>query len=397
MARWRDNGDDEEANERFAKVQKIRKRSVKKTHAGNLQENFELKEKKWEVGGKDGAFAARVVEVHKRYAFVSREPEIGEVDTKDVWLAEVARKFLVAVKAERNFVAVGDRVLCTPDRDQVIEKKTDLPKCVIQNLAPRHAKIARLDPHNAGLEHVLAANMDQLMIVASYLNPTIKWGLIDRYLVLAESENIESIIVLNKDDLLDEPGNEELKVESAAMVEIYRKLGYPVYSVQANKKGAAKNPLFQEILGRLTGKVTLLSGHSGVGKSSIVNLYKPEIIQAVEPDEDIFYKGRHTTSYASFIKLGKGGGFCIDTPGIRSFTFEEKGPIELSHCFVEFRPLLGKCKFRECSHLDEPGCVVRDAVEAGEISRWRYKSYLGILHGATGREGRIRDLPLDPE
>jgi ribosome biogenesis GTPase len=393
MARWRDKGDD---NERFEKVGKIRKRSLKKTHAANLQENFEKKEKKWVLGGDDGAFAARVVEVHKRYAFVSTEPELGEVDTRDVWLAEVARKFLVAEKAERNFVAVGDRVLCTPDRDQVIEKKTDLPKCVIQNLAPRHAKIARLDPHNPGLEHVLATNMDQLMIVASYLSPTIKWGLVDRYLVLAEHEGIDSIIVLNKEDLLEEPGNEEFKADAEEKIAIYRKLGYPVYSVQANRAGAAKDPLIKEIGERLAGKVTLLSGHSGVGKSSLVNLYKPEIVQAVEPDEDIFYKGRHTTSFASFIKL-KNGGFVIDTPGIRSFTFEEKGPIELSHCFVEFRPMLGRCKFRECRHIDEPECLIRAAVEAGEISKWRYKSYLGILLGATGREGRIRDLPLDIE
>jgi ribosome biogenesis GTPase len=125
-----------------------------------------------------------------------------------------------------------------------------------------------------------------------------------------------------------------------------------------------------------------------------VNLFIPEIVQAVEEDDNIFYKGRHTTSFASFIKLGTGG-YVIDTPGIRSFTFEEKGPIELSHCFVEFRPLLGKCKFRECRHMDEPECVIRAAVEAGQLSRWRYKSYLGILLGATGREGRIRDLPIE--
>ncbi len=379
------------------RVGKIRKRSQKKTRASNLHEKFEMKEEKWPLGGETGGFAARVVEVHKRYAFVSTEPELGKVDTRDVWLAEVARKFLVAQRVERNFVAVGDRVLCTPDREQTIEKKTDLPKCVIQNIAPRHAKIARLDPHTPGLEHVLAANMDQVMVVASYQNPTVKWGLIDRYLVLAEAENVPAIVVLNKRDLLDEKGNEEFAAESRATADIYRGLGYEVFSLQANAKGAAKDLEIIRLGEMLAGKITLLSGHSGVGKSSLVNLYKPEIIQAVEPDEDIFYKGRHTTSFASFIKLGKTGGFVIDTPGIRSFTFEEKSAIELSHCFVEFRPLLGKCKFRECAHQEEPGCVVREAVEAGTISRWRYRSYLGILLGATGREGRIRDLPLDPE
>ena len=178
------------------------------------------------------------------------------------------------------------------------------------------------------------------------------------------------------------------------MVELYRSIGYQVLTMQANAPGAKKSAAVQKLGEILKGKITLLSGHSGVGKSSLVNLFRPEIEQAVEEDDNIFYKGRHTTSFASFIKLGSGG-YVIDTPGIRSFTFEEKGPIELSHCFVEFRPFLGQCKYRECRHIDEPDCAIRAAVEAGALTRWRYKSYLGILLGATGREGRIRDLPLD--
>jgi len=389
MARWRHKDIDG-----LERIGKIRKKSRKKTHAGDLHENFELKPSQWQLGGDNGAFAARVVEVHKRYAFVSTEAEAGKVDTRDVWLAEVARKFLVAERAERNFVAVGDRVLCTPDREQTVQAKLDLPKCVIQNLAPRTAKIARLDPHTPSRAHVLATNMDQLLVVASYQSPRVKWGLIDRYLVLAESEGIDAIIVLNKADLLETQSKEEFVADCKQMVEIYRGLGYEVLSVQANAKFAEQEPEFLRLGRLLKGKITLLSGHSGVGKSSVVNLYRPEIVQAVEEDDDIFYKGRHTTSFASFIKLGKGG-YVIDTPGIRSFTFEEKGAIELSHCFVEFRPLLGQCKYRECRHLDEPECLIRKKVEEGLISKWRYQSYLGILLGATGREGRIRDLPLE--
>lgn len=388
LARW-----DRRDTDRLEKTVKIRKKSRKQTHAADLSEAFELKESKWRLGGKDGAFRARVVEVHKRYCFVSTEPEIGTVDTRDVWLAEVARKFLVAERKERNFVAVGDRVLCTPDVASEVETASDLPKCVVQNLAPRTAEIKRLDPHSPGLAHVLAANMDQVLIVASYLSPPIKWGLIDRYLVLAEAEGIGAAIVLNKKDLLVE-AKPEFRADVAQKEEIYRALGYPVLSVSANAKGAGKSPEISQLKDLLKGRITLLSGHSGVGKSSLVNLYKPEIEQDVEPDADIFYKGRHTTSFASFIKLGVGG-YVIDTPGIRSFTFEEKGAIELSHCFVEFRPYLGQCHYRECRHLDEPECAIRERVKHGEISQWRYKSYLGILLGATGREGRIRDLPID--
>jgi ribosome biogenesis GTPase len=138
------------------------------------------------------------------------------------------------------------------------------------------------------------------------------------------------------------------------------------------------------------GKINMLSGHSGVGKSSIVNLLRPEIEQDVETD-GIFYKGRHTTSYASLIKLA-GGGYVVDTPGIRSFAIEERTSVELSWCFVEMRDLIGHCKYRECRHVDEPECVVIEAVKKGEIVEWRYLSYLAILTGATGREGRLRDI-----
>jgi ribosome biogenesis GTPase len=391
MGKWRPGDDDRH----LEKVSKIRKKSRKQTHVARDAGKFELPERKWRLGGEAGAFAARVVEVHKRYAFVSVEAEPGKVDTRDVWLAEVARRFLVGERLERNFIAVGDRVLCIPDREQVVETESDLPKCVIQNLAPRSATIARLDPHSPGITHVLAANMDQVLIVASYLSPTVKWGLIDRYLVLAESEGIGAIIALTKRDLLDGDSRPEFVVDCEEKLAIYRNLGYEVLSLQPNDPDAGADPGVKTLGRLLKGKTTLLSGHSGVGKSSLINLFDPEIEQLVEEDDDIFYKGRHTTSFASFLKLRKGGGYVIDTPGIRSFTFAEKGAIELSHCFVEFRPFLGQCKYRECRHLDEPECVIRTEVEEGRISRWRYKSYLGILLGATGREGRIRDLPLD--
>ncbi len=376
-----------------AKYVKMKRRGKRggPTRVKDAQDDFEQAEAGWVVGGESEAFAARVVEVHKRYAFVSPEKVVGTVDTRDVWLATIARRLLMDKRAERNFVAVGDRVLCVPGKGKVADASVDLPQCVMQHISPRQTRLARLDPHKADLLHVLAANMDQLMIVASYLSPTVKWGLIDRYLVLAESEGINSIIVLNKRDLL--ATDPKLAAEAEEMRAIYRGLGYVVLDVQANAPDAKTDPAFVELRGLLEGKVTLLSGHSGVGKSSVINLFKPELVQTVEPNSDINYKGRHTTSFASFIKLGTGG-FAIDTPGIRSFTFDEKSSIELSHCFVEMRPFLGKCQFRECRHMDEPSCVIRDQVEAGTISRWRYKSYLGILLGATGREGRIRDLPL---
>ncbi|MEY4630288.1 MAG: hypothetical protein RIQ81_408 [Pseudomonadota bacterium] len=414
--------DDDENSDSFEKFSKIRKREKKKSRASDLGESFEKEESTWkaQVEGEGGFFAARVVEVHKRYAFVSAEPVRGEVNTSDVWLATIAKRFLTARREQRNFVCVGDRVLCRPAREDELASTSELPQCLIESMAPRQTRLARRDPSTPEREHVLCSNLDQLAIVASFRMPLVKWGLIDRYLVLAESEGISPIIVLNKRDMLDAGAEEIQKGEQAEIdrelgddtghgrlrglaafrqkceerMALYRDLGYQVFTLQANAKGAGKDPQVKDLRQALKGKVTAFSGHSGVGKSSIVNLFKPELIQAVEPDEDIFYKGRHTTSYASFIKLGTGG-FVIDTPGVRSFLIREDSPIHLTHCFVEMRPFLGKCGFRECRHVDEPGCLVLAAVESGKISRWRYKSYLGLLLGTTGRQGRTRDLEVE--
>lgn len=386
---WRQFEQDEE---RFERVSRMKPRERKSSKAARLDEEFELIESMWPEKIPDG-FAARVVEVHKRYAFVSPEPDEGHIKTRDVWLATIARKFLQAKRQQRNFIVVGDRVLCAPTTEDHAGVVTELPQCVIQHLAPRKSLIKRLDPQRKDMEHVLASNVDQLLIVASYVGPTVKWGLIDRYLVLAEMQAIRPIIVLNKKDLLKE---EKLEFQSdcAENIEVYRRLGYRVYSVQANASNAKKNIEIQELKMDLKGHISMLSGHSGVGKSSLVNLFDPELVQAVEKNEDIFYKGRHTTSYASFIKLGTGG-YVIDTPGIRSFVLQEISHRDLAQGFVEFRDYLGRCRYQGCRHLDEPECAVGKAVEDGLISARRYESYRGILQGTTGREGRVRDLDFE--
>lgn len=383
---WRQFENDDE---RFDRVTRMKPRDKKSSKSSKLDEEFEVAESKW--GEKtDSGFAARVVEVHKRYAFVSPETREGDVKTRDVWLATIARKFMQAKRQQRNFIVVGDRVLCTQTSEDHAGVVTDLPQCVIQHLSPRRSLIKRIDPHRSDMEHVLASNVDQLLIVASYLSPAVKWGLIDRYLVLAELQGIKPIIVLNKKDLL---ANEKQQFidDCAANVGVYRSLGYKVYSVQANAPLAKKNIEVQELKMDLKGKISMLSGHSGVGKSSLVNLFEPELVQAVEKNDDIFYKGRHTTSYASFIKLGTGG-YVIDTPGIRSFVLQEVSHRELAEGFIDFKPFLGGCKYQGCRHIDEPDCAVKRATENGLISGRRYESYRGILQGTTGREGRTRDI-----
>ncbi len=348
-------------------------------------EEFTKAESEWKDLLKDpDYFSARIVEVQKKYSFVAVEPEIGNIETSDVWLGTLARKFMQAVREERNFVVVGDRVLCKKGTSTTLSASSEepLPQCSIEFRAPRSAKISRLDPMLAEREHVLAANMTQMVVVASFLAPKLKWGLIDRFLVLAEEQEIKACIILNKKDLLDKSPNEDYRNECHEMIALYRSLGYRVLVTQADSGHAD-----EELIRVFQNEVSLVAGHSGVGKSSLINLLKPELIQDVE-DQEVLTKGRHTTTYASFLKLGTGG-FVIDTPGVRSFMIKDYDPINLSWCFVDLRNFISRCKFRECRHLDEPGCAVQEAVKNGEISQWRYKSYIAILTGASGREGRV--------
>ena len=387
MARWKYNQNKDDDHVKYDKIRRGKDKRKKSKDAGN--DKFLLDESKWEK--ENGWFKARVVEVQKRYAFVSPENDAGEVDTKDVWLGTVARKYLQSKRMERNTIAVGDVVLCRPTDDREADIDTDIPCCVIMKLKPRRSEISRRDPGSQERQHVLAANVDQLLVLASYQSPAVKWGLIDRYLVLAEEQGIEPIIILNKKDLLRKE-SQEFRKECEDEAKTYRDLGYKVFSLSVLEDPESEE--IKAIESLMQGKITILSGHSGVGKSSLINLYRPEIVQEVEPDSDIFYKGRHTTTYASFITLDTGG-YVIDTPGIRSFLLGERNSIDLSFAFREFRPLIGQCKFRECRHIDEPDCAVMTALQKGEITNRRYRSYKGLLLGDTGREGRTRDDELE--
>ena len=384
MSKWKYRGEDDA--DHLAKVDKIRRSKDKLKKHKRDENQFELPIDLWP--SVEGCFTARVVEVHKRYAFISPEPEPNAIDTRDVWLGTVARRHLQSRRGERNNIVVGDVVLCRKNDDRDVQITTDLPCCVIEHMMPRRSRIARKDPMVMEREHVLASNVDMLLVVGSYANPGVKWGLIDRYLVLAAEQEIPAIIVINKEDLLGRESGEFRKTCDQE-IEYFRGLGYKVFSLQVENQ-TFETPLIRELHDLMDHKTTILSGHSGVGKSSLVNLFKPEITQVVEENSDIRYKGRHTTSYASMIKLGRGG-YVIDTPGIRSFVLRERGPIELSYGFVEFRALMNQCKFRECRHIDEPECAVLEAVKKGTISERRHNSYKGILLGISGREGRTRD------
>ncbi|MBC61282.1 MAG: ribosome small subunit-dependent GTPase A [Zetaproteobacteria bacterium] len=371
--------------DKFSKKEKIYKQAKKKDQGSKTDQTFILTSKQWEEKILSGLFPARVVEVQKKYIFVAPENLSGKIKTKDVRIATVAKKHTQIYRKERNFVVVGDRVLC---QSAVINENigSDLPQCSLEYRLSRENKLSRIDPLLASREHVLASNVDQLVIVASYLHPRVKWGLIDRYLIVAEHENIKPIIILNKKDLLDGLEKESFVKDCINMESLYTKLGYEVHSFQADKRKISKEEKLK-LKSIFSKKISMLSGHSGVGKSSIVNLLGPEIIQDVETDA-ILTKGRHTTTFASFLKL-KIGGYVIDTPGIRSFKVETNDPFSLSWGFVEMRPYIEKCKYRTCRHERGDECKVVEALDQGLISERRYQSYLGLLLGTSGREGRM--------
>jgi len=404
MARdWRKYLDESDSHrrDRLVKIEKIKKqkRSLRgrttddwlvdgdlKSHI-ETEAEFETRLSQLLAGGQR---RGRVIEVHKRNVFVAEEDDQGKPRTELLWLCSVAKRHFQRAHKERNFVVVGDRILFEPDAEQALDAEgqpvdSDLPRGVIQHAWTRHSRIARRDPLNPEWDHVMLANIDLLVIVASVFHPEVRWGLIDRFLVQAELESLPAVIVLNKVDLLNNPklATEEFLERYKKRVSIYRQIGYDVFEICAlhpRKTMQEVKRLREFFKGRLIG----FAGHSGVGKSSLLNLMKPEFEQIVDDNPEIFYKGRHTTTYNSLLQLGIGA-YAIDTPGVRSFSVDGFDSITLSQCFPEFRGL--KCHYRECTHDHEPKCGVKEALADGRISQERYRSFMGLLKGVSFREG----------
>ena len=261
-----------------------------------------------------------------------------------------------------NPIAVGDKV--------IIEMENEGEDTVtITGIEKRKNYITRQSPANKNQHHIIASNLDQTLLFATLKDPKTSQGFIDRFLVSSESFHIPAIIVFNKSDLYkkkEEDRFEELK-------KIYEAIGYTVKKISVEK-----NEGVDEVKDMLKDKVTLISGHSGVGKSSFLNKIFPEIKIKTQDVSGWSGKGLHTTTFAEMYDLPFGGSI-IDTPGIRELGLVDISKQELSHFYPEMRALINECQFNNCMHINEPNCAVKAAVNANTISPERYISYLNIL------------------
>jgi ribosome biogenesis GTPase len=261
----------------------------------------------------------------------------------------------------KNLIAVGDFVRFSPQG-------------AILMIEERRSVLSRADNLSQRKEQLIAVNIDQVLITTSLVAPSLKPSLIDRYIIAAEKGNMRPIIVVNKIDLLE--NSDEEKDLFASFLAVYRQLNIPIFPV-STKTGEG----IPELKEAMQGKTSVFSGQSGVGKSSLINaifgtkLLTGEIVEKTS-------KGSHTTTTTQLIPI-EGGGFCIDTPGIKSFGVWDLDAAELQSYFSEIQAASRDCRFPNCVHLQEPGCAVKEAVEKGEISPLRFDSYCALMTSLT--------------
>jgi ribosome biogenesis GTPase len=267
---------------------------------------------------------------------------------------------------ETNPVAVGDRVIL--DLEHEIASITEI--------LPRKNHILRQSVKKTGHAHVLAANVTQALLVVTFSYPRTSLGFIDRFLVSAEAFRIPQVIVFNKRDLLDD--KELMSLES--LTASYSSIGVTCFSTSALTDD------MREVRNALQNNTTLVAGHSGVGKSTLLNKISPHIKQSVGDVSDFSEKGTHTTTFAEMFQLERNT-FVIDTPGVKEWGLVDMNKQEISDYFPEMRDVRLQCKFQsKCIHINEPKCAVLDAVERGEIEITRYESYLSMISGEDNRK-----------
>lgn len=286
----------------------------------------------------------------------------AKTENGKLYNARIKGVFKIDEISSTNPIAVGDEV--EMEVEDVAEESA-----MIDHIYDRKNYVARVSPHNKRQHHIIASNLDQSILFATLKEPKTSQGFIDRFLISCEAYHIPAIIVFNKADIYRKKELEQF----ALLKEIYQRAGYTVIlsSVQTGE-GVA------QIKALLKSKTSLLSGHSGVGKSTFINTVFPQLNLRTQEVSGWSGKGLHTTTFAEMFDL-EGGGQIIDTPGVREFGLVDISKQELSHYFPEMKVLINECQFNNCMHINEPGCAVKNAVNAGTVSVDRYASYLTIL------------------
>jgi len=290
-------------------------------------------------------------------------------ETGKFWNARMKGVMKLDDITSTNPVAVGDIV--------EIESQADTDNsAMIDTIFDRRNHINRQSPRHKHQHHIVASNLDQSMLVATLKEPKTSQGFIDRFLVASEMYHVRPFIVFNKSDLYK--AKEMTKYEEWKAM--YEQVGYNVFLISAEKKEG-----IEPVMELLKDKTTLISGHSGVGKSSFLNVVFPDIKLKTQDVSGWSGKGQHTTTFAEMYDMPIGGRI-IDTPGMREFGLVDIEKQEVSHYFPEMRDRLNGCQFNNCLHFNEPGCAIKEAVRNGEISEDRYVSYVNIMESIGAKE-----------
>lgn len=321
-------------------------------------------------------------EKHKRRDIAPHAKEdavsgiVTSIRAQDVYVESQGIKFCCSLRGVlkkekhklKNLIIVGDNVQF---------EKTGQDAGVIVAIDERKTVLSRADHLSQQKEHLIAANVDKVLITISVINPPLRTNIIDRYLIAALKGNLSPVILCNKTDLLNDPSlsEEERENERTLMLElkkIYQQIGIPFITLSCESKEG-----LDELTAIMKDHISVFSGQSGTGKSSIINAtcgLNLKVRETVQSSK----KGAHTTSYAELIKLPFGG-YVVDTPGIKSFGVWDLSASELPQLFPEIYDASHKCKFQDCTHRGETGCYIEEAIKEGLVSRLRYESYLSLL------------------